>query len=151
MKGFKNSIFILFFVFSVVFCTIRYINIDPIKSSFFLIFSLLIRVPLISFRSYVWFSYFICLLFLRGIFVILVYFSSLSKINFVRRKFVFLSFFVTLVFSYPLINFSGKFLILRRFYYNVYWFQMVFIILVLLIFINFRSYILNFSGALRKI
>lgn len=151
MNRFKNSIISFFFIFSVIFCSLCYLNIDPIKRRFFLIFSLLGRIPLISFRIHIWYSYFICLLFLSGIFVILVYFSSLSKLNFVSRKGVFISFILTLLFLRPSVLFLNERLSLNTFYYGLYLFQLIFIILVLLLFINFRSYFLNFSGALRKI
>ena len=143
--------FLIYFFISIIFCSICYLNLDPIKSSFFLIFSLLRIIPLISYNIHIWYSYFICLLFLRGIFVILVYFSSLSKINFVNRKGVFLSLFITLFFVLPRSIFLNSNLNLTNFYYNLYWFQLIFIIIILLIFINFSSYFLNFSGALRKI
>ena len=142
---------VLFFVLSIIFSLMCYINIDPIKSRFFLIFSLLRRMPLLSFRIHIWYSYFICLLFLSGIFVILVYFSSLSKINFVKNKLVFLPLILTFSFCAPIFFFLNNNLNLRSFYYNFYWFQLVFVIFILLLFINFSSYFLNFSGALRKI
>lgn len=130
---------------------ISYINIDPIKRRFFLIFSLLFSIPIISISIHIWFSYFICLLFLSGIFVILVYFSSLSKINVVKS---YITLFVLLLsmiyFSPTVLNYSG-YLGLRGFYYSIYWFIFVFILICLLFFINFRSYFLNFSGALRKV
>lgn len=138
-------------LFSIIFCSLCYINIDPIKSRFFLIFSLLSIIPLISFSLQIWYSYFICLLFLRGIFVILVYFSRLSKINFVSSKGVITSFFITLLFCSPILNFLRNNLRLNNFYYNVYWFHLIFIVIILLIFINFSRYFLNFSGALRKV
>lgn len=151
MSRFKNSILIFFVIFSVIFCSLCYINLDPIKRSFFLIFSLLRVMPVVSFRIHIWYCYFICLLFLSGIFVILVYFSRLSKINFVRRKGVLTSLFITAIFLSPTFIFLRGDLNLRGFYYNVYWFHIFFIAIILLIFINFRSYFLNFSGALRKV
>ena len=108
-------------------------------------------MPLISFIIHVWFSYFVCLLFLRGIFVILVYFSSLSKINLVKRQLTLFSFLLTLFFIYPLFVFESRYLNLNAFYYEIYWSLLVFVLLVLLFFINFSSYYLNFSGALRKV
>lgn len=151
MSRFKNSIILMFFAMSVVFCSLCYINIDPIKRRFFLIFSLLASIPIMSFRLHVWYSYFICLLFLRGIFVILVYFSRLSKLNFVKRKIVLVSFIITIFLVSPGFFFVSSNLRLNNFYYNVYLFQIIFIIMILLLFINFSSYFLNFSGALRKV
>lgn len=130
---------------------LSYINLDPIKRCFFLIFSLIFSIPLMSFIIHVWFSYFVCLLFLRGIFVILVYFSRLSKINLVKSQLTLFSFLLTLFFIYPLFVFESRYLNLNAFYYEVYWSLLVFVLLVLLFFINFSSYYLNFSGALRKV
>ena len=141
----------IFFLLSVIRRIIRYINIDPIKSSFFLIFSLLFSIPIISMSIHIWFSYFVCLLFLRGIFVILVYFSSLSKINVTKRHLSFLCFILTLIFLFPNFIFNRNYLNLRDFYYSIYWFIFIFILGILIFFINFRSYFLNFSGALRKV
>lgn len=130
---------------------LSYINLDPIKSRFFLIISLLFRIPLISFSIHIWFSYFICLLFLSGIFVILVYFSRLSKIN-LNKSYLY---FVVLLLRFLFLNFdfifNFVFLNLSGFYYRIYWFIFAFILSILLFFINFSSYYLNFSGALRKI
>lgn len=141
----------IFLFLSILSGIISYINIDPIKSSFFLIFSLLFRIPLVSMRIHIWFSYFICLLFLSGIFVILVYFSSLSKINVTKSYLSFLCFFLSLLFVGYFFIFDVKFLSLTGFYYSVYWLVFGFILLVLIFFINFRSYFLSFSGALRKV
>lgn len=130
---------------------ISYINIDPIKSSFFLIFSLLFRIPLMSFSLHIWFSYFVCLLFLSGIFVILVYFSRLSKIN-LNKSFLYLFCFVLRIIYLSLdYLFNFSFLSLRGFYYRIYWFVFVFILGILIFFMNFSSYYLNFSGGLRKL
>nr|YP_009310883.1 NADH dehydrogenase subunit 6 [Triodontophorus nipponicus]AOT98917.1 NADH dehydrogenase subunit 6 [Triodontophorus nipponicus] len=128
-----------------------YMNMDPMKSSFFLILSMLVCMPMLSFSGYVWFSYFICLLFLSGIFVILVYFSSLSKINLVKSYLVLLSFILSLFvlnISYSVLSVNVS---LNVFYYSVYWLLIVFILMILLFFMNFTSYFLNFSGALRKV
>lgn len=141
----------MFLFLSIIRGILSYINMDPIKRRFFLIFSLLFRIPLMSFRIHIWFSYFVCLLFLSGIFVILVYFSSLSKIN-LNKSYLY---FIVLILSFLFLDFeyiiNFSFLNLSGFYFRIYWFVFVFILFVLLFFINFRSYYLNFSGALRKI
>lgn len=70
------------------------------KSAFFLVFSLLTISPLISFLREVYFSYFICLIFLRGVFVVVVYFSRISKFTYVKYPvFVYISFFFPVVIS----------------------------------------------------
>nr|ADU78512.1 NADH dehydrogenase subunit 6 [Baylisascaris ailuri] len=140
-----------FFFLAVVSCVLSYVNIDPMKSSSFLIFSLLMAMPLISFFLHVWFSYFICLLFLSGIFVILVYFSSLSKINYVCTPFYFVGGVLSVFFFYPFFYSMADVVSVNNFYYGVYWLLFVWIIFVLIFFMNFTSYFLSFSGALRKV
>lgn len=149
----KNSILTVFFFLAVFSGVISYMNIDPIKRRFFLICSLLFRIPIISFSLHIWFSYFICLLFLRGIFVILVYFSSLSKFSVVERKMFVLCFFLRIFFLFydTSVRIGEGGLSLSGFYCKVYWFVFLYILVVLVFFINFSSFFLNFSGALRKI
>nr|YP_003434082.1 NADH dehydrogenase subunit 6 [Teladorsagia circumcincta]ACX85205.1 NADH dehydrogenase subunit 6 [Teladorsagia circumcincta] len=143
---------IFFLMISILGACASYINMDPMKSSFYLILSMLMLMPMVSFGVNIWFSYFISLLFLSGIFVILVYFSSLSSFSKTKVFFVFVSLVVTLI---AINNFSvvnlNMFLSLSVFYYKIYWFTLCYIVLVLLLFMNFTSYFLNFSGALRKI
>nr|QZH43826.1 NADH dehydrogenase subunit 6 [Cylicostephanus minutus] len=143
--------FMFFLGVSLLSGVFSYMNMDPMKSSFFLILSMLMCMPMLSFSGYVWFSYFICLLFLSGIFVILVYFSSLSKINLVKSYLVLLS----LLMSFFVINISYNNMLynvsLNVFYYSIFWLLIVFVLLILLFFMNFTSYFLNFSGALRKV
>nr|AVV66506.1 NADH dehydrogenase subunit 6 [Cooperia oncophora] len=129
-----------------------YMSLDPMKSSFFLILSMLLLMPCVSFGVNVWFSYFISLLFLSGIFVILVYFSSLSSfskknVN-LSAVVLFLSFMSMLMLNYYQVK---TLLNLNVFYYSLYWVILIYVILMLLIFMNFVSYFLNFSGALRKV
>uniref|UniRef100_UPI0030E4EF4E NADH dehydrogenase subunit 6 n=1 Tax=Porrocaecum reticulatum TaxID=2161849 RepID=UPI0030E4EF4E len=140
-----------FFLLAILSCVLSYINVDPMKSCFFLIFSLLMVMPLISFFSHVWFSYFICLLFLSGIFVILVYFSSLSKVSSVETPFYVLGGVASVFFFYPFFYSVFNFVAINNFYYSFYWGAVVWIILILIFFMNFTSYFLNFSGALRKV
>nr|BAV82603.1 NADH dehydrogenase subunit 6 [Ancylostoma caninum] len=140
-----------FLVVSLVGGVMSYMNMDPMKSSFFLILSMLMCMPMLSFSGYIWFSYFICLLFLSGIFVILVYFSSLSKINMVKSYLVLLS----LIFSFFVISLNYNMVLsnvsLSVFYYKIFWMIILYTLFILLFFMNFTSFFLNFSGALRKV
>lgn len=142
-----------FFLFvSLIGRLMRYISLDPIKSSFFLILSMLLLMPCISFGVNIWFSYFIRLLFLSGIFVILVYFSSLSSFSIKNVSLSFVVLFLSLILMLILRYYQVKvFLSLNVFYYSLYWIVLIYVILMLLIFINFVRYFLNFSGALRKV
>nr|UGK72393.1 NADH dehydrogenase subunit 6 [Caenorhabditis tribulationis] len=141
----------LFFVLAILSSIISYVNIDPMKSSYFLIFSLLFSMPIISMSVHIWFSYFICLLFLSGIFVILVYFSSLSKINVVKSYMSLFLLLISIMYFSPTSLVYTNYLGLSGFYYSIYWFVFMFILVCLLFFMNFSSYFLNFSGALRKV
>nr|YP_009445832.1 NADH dehydrogenase subunit 6 [Parascaris equorum]ATX68615.1 NADH dehydrogenase subunit 6 [Parascaris equorum] len=140
-----------FFLLAVLSCVLSYVSIDPMKSSFFLIFTLLMVAPLISFLLHTWFSYFICLLFLSGIFVILVYFSSPSKIGYSETPFYLVGGILTVFFFYPLFYALVDVVAINNFYFSFYWVILVWIIVVLIFFMNFTSYFLNFTGALRKI
>nr|UZP15735.1 NADH dehydrogenase subunit 6 [Contracaecum sp.] len=141
----------MFFFLAVTSCVLSYINLDPMKSCFFLIFSLIMAMPLISFFLHVWFSYFICLLFLSGIFVILVYFSSLSKVSYSSTPFYLLGGVLSVFVFYPFFYSVFSFVSLSNFFYGVYWSIFIWLILILVFFMNFTSYYLNFSGALRKL
>lgn len=142
---------IYFFLLAIFSCVLSYVNLDPMKRCFFLIFSLLMIIPLISFFLHVWFAYFICLLFLRGIFVILVYFSSLSKIGRTNTPFYVVGGVVTVFLFCPFFYRVFGLVSFNNFYYRVYWGLLVWIILILIFFMNFTSYFLNFTGALRKL
>nr|QCB91130.2 NADH dehydrogenase subunit 6 [Cylicodontophorus bicoronatus] len=143
--------FMFFLGVSLLSGVFSYMNMDPMKSSFFFILSMLMCMPMLPFSGYVWFSYFICLLFLSGVFVILVYFSSLSKINLVKSYLVLLSLLMSLFVIKITYNNMLYMVSLNVFYYSIFWVLMIFILFILLFFMNFTSYFLNFSGALRKV
>nr|YP_009162841.1 NADH dehydrogenase subunit 6 [Gnathostoma spinigerum]AKM22106.1 NADH dehydrogenase subunit 6 [Gnathostoma spinigerum] len=142
----------LMVVSSLFFGVMCYYMSDPMKSSFFLILSLLGIVPLISMSGSVWYSYFICLLFLSGIFVILVYFSSLSSvIGFFKPLFfllVVLSF-LMLIFCLP--TYLVGVVLMNNFYWSFNFFVFFWLVFVLLFFMNFTSYFVGMSGSLRSV
>nr|YP_003433830.1 NADH dehydrogenase subunit 6 [Metastrongylus salmi]ACX85145.1 NADH dehydrogenase subunit 6 [Metastrongylus salmi] len=141
-----------FFLFLSVFCClVSYLNYDPMKSSFFLIFSMIFCMPGMVFFNYTWFSYFICMLFLSGIFVILVYFSSMSSLLSFKPYLYVVGFFLTLLLFFFVIVGKGVGLGLNLFYYTVNVGVLVYLVFVLLFFMNFLSYYMGFSGALRSI
>nr|YP_009050203.1 NADH dehydrogenase subunit 6 [Nematodirus spathiger]AGZ64191.1 NADH dehydrogenase subunit 6 [Nematodirus spathiger] len=142
-----------FFMFmSVLGGLMSYMNLDPMKSSFFLIVSVLMMMPMIACVSYVWYSYFISLLFLSGIFVILVYFSSLSSFVNVKMYYMILLFIATsLFYVIGLSMFGVNYVGMNFFYYNISLYILLWLIILLLLFMNFCSYFLSFSGALRSV
>ena len=83
--------------------------------------------------------------------MILVYFSRLSKINLVNRYLVILSLILSLLVIGIRYRDVLKSVRLSVFYYSVFWVILVYVLLILLMFINFTSFFLNFSGALRKV
>nr|YP_007183176.1 NADH dehydrogenase subunit 6 [Dictyocaulus eckerti]AFV32095.1 NADH dehydrogenase subunit 6 [Dictyocaulus eckerti] len=137
---------------SLIFCMFSYVNVDPIKSCFFLILSMICSMVFLSSASYVWYSYFVCLLFLSGVFVILVYFSSLS--NFLYKCSYL--FFVVFLFSFFYCCVSMDLSLMKNvsmmcFYYYICIPVIIFLTFFLLFYINFMSFYLSFSGALRSL
>nr|ABY21268.1 NADH dehydrogenase subunit 6 [Enterobius vermicularis] len=140
---------LIFTFLSVYMCVLFYYNSDPMKGSFFLVLSLAFIVPVVSYGGHVWYSYFICLVFLSGVFVILVYFSSLSTFMFMGSSFV-----LYLLMVCFFVGWSGEFMFcdsgLSEFYEDFFFFMVYFIIIVLTSFLGFASYYMGVSVAMRK-
>lgn len=134
-----------------LFASMRYFSFDPIKRALFLVFSLLGLLPVISCNLYVWYSYYVCLLFLSGIFVIIVYFSRIGFCEVFSLDFF--SFLLCVYFrffcmSFDLYDYGGMGLgLVVSDIYLVYYFWLVG---VLLFYLNFISSFLTFIGALRS-
>lgn len=140
---------LILFYFVLLFCFLSYWRLDPLKSCFFLICSLIFLLPLLGLSSTLWFSFFVCIIFLRGVFVILVYFSGLSSYNFIKLKGVLFFFFSCFV-LYTQISIT-HFNYLNFFYFNFNLFLLIWLLLVLLVYLLYLSYIINFGAGLRKI
>lgn len=136
---------------SLIFCFYSYYNIDPIKRRLSIILSLIIVSFIINFSVNVIYRYFICILFLRGIFVIIVYFSSLSSYINKEIFFVWLAMFFRLFFLVNIIFFDFSFDSFISFYYNYNSIFVLYVIFNLIYFLNFCRYFLNFSGGFRKL
>nr|YP_009176854.1 NADH dehydrogenase subunit 6 [Strongyloides venezuelensis]BAT21225.1 NADH dehydrogenase subunit 6 [Strongyloides venezuelensis] len=135
---------------SLFICSLSYYNMDPLKSCLLLVLSLLVVLPVISYSNYLWYSYFVCMLFLSGIFVVMVYFSSLCNYFFGVSKYgLFILFFVLFGLNFYM-SYDYHMFLLNSFYYSVYFGWFVFIIFCLLFFLSVVSYILDVKGALRK-
>nr|YP_009243354.1 NADH dehydrogenase subunit 6 [Heterakis gallinarum]AMR36321.1 NADH dehydrogenase subunit 6 [Heterakis gallinarum] len=141
----------LFFLLALVSCIYSYLNINPMKSSLLLVLTMLMFMPLLSFFVVSWYSYFICLLFLSGVFVILVYFSGFSKVVSLNMGgglfLLLLTLFLFVVSGYA----YSSCLDINNFYYDVNWTMFFCLVVFLLFFMNFVSYFLSFVGALRKL
>ena len=149
--GCRILVMSLFFLLALVSCIYSYLNINPIKSSLLLVLTILMFIPLLSFFVVSWYSYFICLLFLRGVFVILVYFSGFSKVVSLNMGgglfLLLLTLFLFVVRGYV----YNSCLDINNFYYDVNWAMFFCLVVFLLFFMNFVSYFLSFVGALRKL
>lgn len=140
---------VYFFVF--VFSLLSFYRYDPMKSCLFLVARVLRLSFVFDYSRRLWFSYFVCMLFLRGIFVILVYFSRMSKFYYFAFSFfeLFLVLFVSLL---SVVFFCWRFFVfegLGVFYCGFYFFHFVFLLFSLVLFLLFVSYFLSFTGALR--
>lgn len=153
IKKFINPFVIPYIFLSLFFALICFLRLDPFKSGYYLVLRVLSYVPLFAYCSYVYFSYYVCLLFLSGVFVLIVYICSLSSSSSSKSNFGLLVFFLSLVYCY--FSFSNYHLgcimmSMNEFYYDVYLVYFVYIVLFLLLFLNFVSYFINFKSALRK-
>nr|WAX01711.1 NADH dehydrogenase subunit 6 [Philometra sp. HZ-2022] len=131
---------------------LSFLSLDPMKSALALVGSLMFLLPVISQSLHVWYSYYICLLFLSGIFVVIVYFSSLS--SFVMYEygwsiFIFVSLVSAMNYSGSVEEYSSKsglcFVVVDEYWYIYMW-----MFFILFMFLGFVSYFLTFEGALRK-
>lgn len=135
--------------FSVLMCVFFYYGLDPIKCRFFLVLSLLFVSPVISFGVYVWYSYYICLIFLSGIFVILVYFSSLSSYVYLNKPFWLFFFFMSFLVGDVFFNNFGYLLGVNLVFYIVYFGIVVYVIFLLVFVLVFAGYYLSLGRAMR--
>lgn len=131
-------------------CLLIYLRMDPIKSRFFLVLGLLLTAPIISFNIHIWYSYYVCLLFLRGVFVIVVYFSSLSKFEYMKRSFGLFSGLLIFLVGRDFFLVGDYFLSINNFYYVVYLGFVFIVIFILLFFMNFIRYFLSLAVAMRR-
>ena len=134
----------------VVMCLCFYYSLDPMKCRFFLVLRLVFVAPAFSFGIYIWYSYFVCLVFLRGVFVILVYFSSLSKYIYLRKPFWGVCFVLSLM-----VGWRGGVgydfgVGIPVYFSSDYFFLFFYLVVILIFFINFVSYYLSIEVAIRK-
>lgn len=127
-----------------------YLSVDPLKSCLFLIRFLVFYLIFLSLGKNIWFSYFICIIFVRGILAVLIYFTSLSRLSLKSFNLNFLVYcFLILLRGWSLI-FSFNFLKLNLIFLNFYFLLVFWILIILVGFFNFLSYIIRFLKGLRK-
>ena len=141
---------LLRFILSLFFCWIRFIRIDPLKRALNLIVSTIFGVVYFRIFFYSWFRYFVILVFLRGVFSILLYVSRLSSLDYKTYSvsFIILFVFPGFLLLSPVFNYYSvgvKIYFFRPLVIYLFWF---FFIIFLLLF--FLRVFFNFKGALRK-
>lgn len=141
---------VLFLSLSLLICVYFYYDLDPMKCRFFLVLSLVGLSFFFSLGLYLWYSYFICLVFLSGVFIILVYFSRLSSFIYVKKPLWMVFFFFCLLVGKVEINYFSGFVGVNELYYNYYLWFVVMVIVSLIFFLGFVRYNVVLGSALRK-
>lgn len=147
-----ENILYLFYLVAIFMCFFSVIGGDPLKRAFFLIGSCLRGVIFFSVFVSSWLCYFLVLLFLRGIFFIIVYLARLCSLRVVE---LISSFWVLVLRVYLR---AGTYIIVGRFDYGIVkyflggffiYFFWVFLMLFYLFFV-ISYYFSSFRGALRN-
>lgn len=134
------------FFLSILFFCLSFLDWDPMKSCIMICLGILFISCYISLGVHVWYSYFIVLIFLSGIFSLLTYFCSISGCNYYYNYgyffvvFIFFCFLFFIFFDYDFFffNFDYDFLSICydfNFYY-VFWVVLILFILLSLIRFN---------------
>jgi NADH-ubiquinone oxidoreductase chain 6 len=137
------------YIFSSIFLFMRYKSRRPLSRALYLILSLIIISPLLSLINHQWFIYLMLILFLRGIFVIIIYFSRLSTFSYKYTRGL-LVFFIIYLFFFPFIIY----LLLNKNISLLFMFErlyiIVFLIVSLIILMLFSRYFLSQRIAIRR-
>jgi hypothetical protein len=141
-------LFILY-IFSSVFLFMSYKRRSPLSSALYLILSLIIISPLLRFINHQWFIYLMLILFLRGIFVIIIYFSRLRTFRYKYTSGLFIII-IIFCFFFPFIIFLllNKNISLLFIFERLY--IILFLIISLIILMLFSRYFLSQSIAIRR-
>lgn len=135
---------------SVIFFFIRFLDSDPLKRCLIICVGILFISCYMSLGIHSWYSYFIVLIFLRGIFSLLTYFCSICNYNMFFSYyywFIFSLFFVFFCLFFDLDYFcffsDANFVII---YYDFNYYYVFWIVFVLLLLLNLIRF--SFSGGL---
>nr|YP_009679046.1 NADH dehydrogenase subunit 6 [Setaria labiatopapillosa]QDF64274.1 NADH dehydrogenase subunit 6 [Setaria labiatopapillosa] len=143
-------VFLFYFsiVFSILFFFLSFLDWDPLKSCLMMCIGIIFMSCYMSLGIHSWYSYFIILIFLSGIFSLLTYFCSLCNYNFYINyyyNFFFLFFCMICLFffdfDYSMFYFDNNFIVI---YYDFNYYYIFWIVFVLLLLLNLISY--SFSG-----
>jgi len=131
---------------SCVLAFFSYINIDPLKSSLYLLFSIIFISFFFRCLILGWFFFFLLFIFLSGLFVILVYVSRIVKFRYQKS---YGGLFCLLFFFFSIEIFQRFFGVYKFFFWFFFcfflWFFFIFFFFLILV-----IYSLNNFGTLRK-
>nr|YP_003734889.1 NADH dehydrogenase subunit 6 [Setaria digitata]ACZ44413.1 NADH dehydrogenase subunit 6 [Setaria digitata] len=138
-------------LFSVFFFFLSFLDWDPLKSCLMMCVGIIFMGFYVSLGIHSWYSYFIILVFLSGIFSLLTYFCSLCNYNlYVNYYYVYFFFFFFFVFFFDLdfcfFYFDYNFVCI---YYDFNYYYIFWIIFVLLLLLNLISFSFNGGGFMR--
>nr|WGC93707.1 NADH dehydrogenase subunit 6 [Mansonella sp.] len=142
-----------FFISVLMFC-FSFLEWDPLKSSVAMCLGILFMSCYVSLGLHVWYSYFIILIFLSGVFSLLTYFCSLSNFSSYDNYFYLfvVLFFLLLVFVF-LFDFDFFFCYLDLnflcVYYDFSYYYVFWIVFILLLFLNLMSFSLGDGSFMR--
>nr|YP_010837674.1 NADH dehydrogenase subunit 6 [Mansonella sp. 'DEUX']WGC93683.1 NADH dehydrogenase subunit 6 [Mansonella sp. 'DEUX']WGC93695.1 NADH dehydrogenase subunit 6 [Mansonella sp. 'DEUX'] len=148
---FSYFLYCSFFISMLVFC-FSFLEGDPLKSSVLMCLGILFMSCYISLGLHVWYSYFVILVFLSGVFSLLTYFCSLSNFNSYNNYFYlivvlfFLLFIFYFFFDYDFFFFCHLDLNFLCIYYDFNYYYIFWIVFVLLLFLSLISF--SLSGSL---
>jgi len=115
-----------------------------------IILRLIIISPILCLITLSWYIYLINILFVRGVFILIIYVTSIGSIFFKTTTGIILLIFLYLLFSIPLFFYSPIIGGIRTFFNSVNINLIVGLIGFLIILIGFTSYIVIRRGAIRK-
>nr|WGC93661.1 NADH dehydrogenase subunit 6 [Mansonella perstans] len=137
-----------FFVSVLMFC-FSFLEWDPLKSSVLMCLGILFMSCYISLGLHVWYSYFVILIFLSGVFSLLTYFCSLSNFSDYNNYFylfvvlIFSLFILVFFFDYDFFFFCHLDFNFLYIYYDFNYYYIFWIVFVLLLFLSLISFSLS--------
>nr|AOP18645.1 NADH dehydrogenase subunit 6 [Dirofilaria repens] len=146
---FYFSVFLAFFMFC-----LSFLESDPLKNCVMKCLGILFMSCYLSLGVHVWYSYFVILIFLSGIFFLLTYFCSMISFNYFYKYYYFFFFFLFFLFFFFFFDFDvfSFFFLDYNFlciYYDFNYYYVFWIIFVLFLFLVLFSFSFNGGGYMR--
>nr|AJI44488.1 NADH dehydrogenase subunit 6 [Acrobeles complexus] len=144
---------VIMYSLSVLAATSSYVAINPMSSSLYFVLAFIFVLPILGSITYIWVAYLVALLFMSGVFVLLVYFAGISKIYYkpVSGVFVLIVFHLLFMLFFPFILVTPLDLNMSFLYEPEQLLMVVFIVIVLLLYMMFVSYLLGSGSSMRRL